>query len=148
MKDIVARRIAALAIALLLVTLVGCNQLELEKSIAMESVFPGPNQTNVTIYYTVPPAPAGKYYVLWILNPSQHQATSAGQVPGGKNLTATTSVNFAATGAVISIEDQPNPTAMSSTWALKVGIVTLETSTPGAAATPGITPGVTPAVTP
>jgi hypothetical protein len=148
MNGTVARPIAALASMVLLLALTGCNQLEVEKSIAMESVFPSPNQTNVTIYYTVPPPPAGKYYVLWIVNPTQHDATSAGQVPGGKNLTATASVSFAATGAVISIEDQPNPTTMSSTWALKVGTVTLGTPTPGAAVTPAATPSSTTAVAP
>lgn len=98
----------------------------------MESIYPTPNQTEVTIKYTVPPPPAGKIYVLWIVNPDQHQAIDAGTVPGGSNLTARATVNFAATGAVVSIEDQPNPVKMSNTWALKVGTVTLMTPTPGA----------------
>src|SRR5712692_9997550 len=68
--------------------LTGCSRLDLEKSITMESVFPTADQTDVTIYYTVPPPPSGKIYVLWILNPQAGQAVSAGQVPGGANLTA------------------------------------------------------------
>ncbi len=144
-------RTAALRIVVLgfvLVVLTGCNRLELEKSIAMESVFPSTNQTDVTILYTVPQPPPGKVYVLWILNPQEGHMTSAGVVPGGRNQTARASVNFYATGAVISIEDQPNPTTMSTTWALKVGKVTLETPTPGGPPTAAQSPATTPALTP
>lgn len=117
----------AIAITLLLG---GCNTLELEKSISMESTYPSARQSDVTIRYTVPPPPPGQIYVLWILNPAQHETVDAGQIPGGRNLTAHATVNFEATGAVVSIEDQPNPAQMSHTWALKVGSVTPETPTP------------------
>jgi hypothetical protein len=134
------------AVTVVLALTVGCNQLELEKSIAMESVFPSPNQTDVTIYYTVPQPPPGKVYVLWVLNPQLHQMSSAGQVPGGRNQTAKASVNFVATGAVVSIEDQPNPTTMSTTWALRVGSVTQGTQTPGVGPSPGSSGVTTPGV--
>ncbi len=135
-------RAAVLATALSLGLLLGgCDRLALEKSISMESVFPSPNRTDVTIHYTVPPPPPGKVYVLWIVNPAHHQAVNAGQVPGGRNLTARATVDFEATGAVVSIEDTPTPATMSTTWALKVGTVTLVTPTPGAVA---LTPSATP----
>jgi hypothetical protein len=144
----------ATVVACLLVT--ACNRLALEQSITMESVYPGPNQTDVTIKYTVPPPPPGKVYVLWILNPDQHQALNAGTVPAGSNLTARASVSFMATGAIVSIEDQPNPVKMSSTWALKVGTISVTTPTPGAivgtvsatTATPGATTPTVAAGTP
>lgn len=123
----------------LLCMLAGCNTLELEKSISMESVYPSSGQTQVTIRYTVPPPPEGKIYVLWILNPAQHDIVNAGQVTGGRDVTARATVSFDATGAVVSIEDQANPSKMSDTWALKVGSVTPETPTPsvgGAAGNP------------
>lgn len=136
------RRVFSWAVVVvgIVLLLAACNRLELEKSITMESVFPTATATDVTIYYTVPPPPAGKIYVLWILNPVLRQAVSAGQVPGGANLTARAHVDFAATGAVVSIEDQPNPATMSSTWALRVGAVTLQTPTPGAGPTAVSTP--------
>lgn len=117
--------------------LAGCNTLELEKSISLETVDRGSHQTEVTIHYTVPYPPPGKIYVLWILNPADHEVVNAGQIPGGRNLTARAIVPFEATGAVVSIEDEPNPPHMSSTWALKVGSVTPETPTPRAASASG-----------
>ncbi len=133
-------RSAQILAALFLLT--GCNSLELQKSISMEAVYPNAHEAQVTIHYTVPPPPPGKIYVLWILNPAQHEAVSAGPVPGGRDQTARATVNFEATGAVVSIEDQPNPDHMSNTWALRVGSVLPETPTPGVVGTPGVlTPG-------
>lgn len=134
---------------ILIFLLAGCNTLELEKSISMETVYPSSGQTEVTIHYTVPPPPPGKLYVLWILNPAQHDVVNVGQVTGGRDVTARATVNFEATGAVVSIEDQPNPSAMSNTWALKVGSVTPETPTPSVGgvsgnATPGASGNATP----
>ncbi len=134
------RWLLVVAVALLLTA---CNSLELQKSISMEAVYPSDHQAQVTIHYTVPPPPPGKIYVLWILNPAQHEAVSAGPVPGGRDQTARATVNFEATGAVVSIEDQPNPDRMSNTWALRVGSVLPETPTPSVVGTPaaGGTPG-------
>ncbi|HVC34609.1 MAG TPA: hypothetical protein VNL16_13950 [Chloroflexota bacterium] len=122
-------KVVIIVIALLL-SLAACNALALEQSISMESVYPSARQTEVTIHYTVPPPPPGKVYVLWVLNPADHDTVDVGQVPGGRDLTARATVNFEATGAIVSIEDQPNPARMSDTWALKVGSVTPETPTP------------------
>ena len=119
-----------LLVVALLFFLAGCNTLELEKSISMETVYQSSGRTEVAIHYTVPPPPRGKIYVLWILNPAQHDAVDAGQVGGGRDVTARATVDFEATGAVVSIEDQANPPKMSNTWALKVGSVTPETPTP------------------
>lgn len=134
----IARGVFALLTVLLLLT--GCNTLALEKSISLEATYPTPNQSNVTVFYTVPPPPTGKVYVLWIVNPLQHDVVNVGQVSGGRNVTVHAQVNFEALGAVVSIEDRPNPASMSNTWALKVGTVTIPTPTPGgsgAASTPG-----------
>jgi hypothetical protein len=120
-----------------LLLLTGCNSLELQKSISMEAVYPSAHEAQVTIHYTVPPPPPGKIYVLWILNPAQHEAVSAGPVPGGRDQTARATVNFEATGAVVSIEDRPNPDHMSNTWALRVGSVLPETPTPSVVGSPG-----------
>lgn len=116
-----------------LLLIAGCNTLALEKSITMETVFPTPQQAEVTIHYTVPYPPPGKVYVLWILNTAQHKVVEAGQVPGGRNLIAHATVPFDATGAVISIENSPNPSHMSNVWALKVGSTSPETPTPSVA---------------
>ncbi|MGH2457877.1 MAG: anti-sigma factor domain-containing protein [Chloroflexota bacterium] len=123
----------------LLLALAGCQTLELEKSISMETVYPPSGQTQVTIHYTVPPPPRGKMYVLWILNPAQHDVVNAGQVSGGSDVTARATVSFEATGAIVSIEDQANPSKMSNTWALKVGSVTPETPTPSVGGSSGST---------
>lgn len=126
-----------LTFVVLVCLLAGCNTLELEKSISMETVYPSSGQTEVTIHYTVPPPPPGKVYVLWILNPAQHDLVNVGQVDGGRDVTARATVNFEATGAIVSIESQPNPASMSNTWALKVGSVTPETPTPSVGGSPG-----------
>ncbi|HLH73044.1 MAG TPA: anti-sigma factor [Chloroflexota bacterium] len=140
----IARAMSVTLILLLLLT--ACTTSALEKSISMEAIYPNPNQSNVTIFYTVPPPPPGKVYVLWIVNPDKHEAVNAGQVSGGHNITVHAMVNFEAVGAVVSIEDQPNPASMSHTWALKVGTVTPTTPTPGVTSTPsaGSTPSANP----
>ncbi|HLG50784.1 MAG TPA: hypothetical protein VKY56_04000 [Chloroflexota bacterium] len=125
-------RLLAALVIVLSIAAVSCLPLRLQQSIILEMVYPRPDQTEVTIYYTVPPPPPGKIYVLWIVNPAQHEAVNVGQVPSGRDLTVHTTVNFAATGAVVSIESQPNPPTMSTTWALKAGTVTAETPTPSA----------------
>lgn len=134
-----AYRFLVLVSVVLALLVSGCNTLELEKSISMEAVYPSTHQAEVTIRYTVPPPPPGKIYVLWILNPAQHEAVNVGQVPGGRDLTAHASVNFEATGAVVSIEDQPNPARMSNTWALRTGSVLPETPTPSVGGAPADT---------
>ncbi|HUX87200.1 MAG TPA: hypothetical protein VMW65_09385 [Chloroflexota bacterium] len=129
-----------MALLIVLLLLAGCNTLALEKSISLEATYPTPSQSDVTIFYTVPPPPQGKVYVLWIVNPLQHDTVNVGQVNGGRNVTVHAHVNFEALGAVVSIENQPNPASMSNTWALKVGTVTIPTPTPGGpgvASTPG-----------
>jgi hypothetical protein len=146
MKDLRPLSIGLLLLALLL--LAGCDQLSLEKSISMEEVYPAANECDVTVYYTVPYPPAGKVYVLWLVNPGLNEAVDVGQVPGGFNQTARAKVNFDATGAVVSIEDTPTPARMSSTWALKVG--TVVKGTPTAIPVIGLTPvpSAAPAATP
>ena len=117
-------------VVILILLLAGCNTLALQKSISMELIYHDNNQTDVTIHYTVPFPPPGKVYVLWVVNPRQRDSVNAGQVSGGRNQTARATVDFQATGVIVSIEDTPNPSKMSNTWALKVGTVTLETPTP------------------
>lgn len=123
-------RRAVLVAVLWVAVAAGCHPLALEQSISMEAVYPSPDQSQVTIRYTVPPPPAGKVYVLWIVNPAEHAAVNVGEVPGGRDRVAHATVSFEATGAVISIESRPDPPRMSDTWALKVGSVLPATPTP------------------
>ena len=113
------------------VLLLGCSRLGIQQtSIALDAVFSAPNHTDATVTYSLPPAPEGKTYVLWIVNPQLHQAVRAGTAEPGRNRVAKASVDFEATGAVITVESTPSPTAMGDDWALKVGTVTLDPSTP------------------
>jgi len=119
--------VAALLLGLIAL-LVSCASLQ--QSITLEMIYPTDNQTDVTVQYTVPPPPSGKVYVLWIVNPNEKHEQNAGEIRSGQNMTAQTSVNFQATGAIVSIETSPNVTSMSTTWALKVGQIEPSTPTP------------------
>lgn len=112
----------------LIVLVASCASLE--QSITLQMIYPTDNQTQVTVNYTVPPPPSGKVYVLWIVNPDENQRQNAGEIKSGQHLTAQTTVNFQATGAIVSIESSPNVTTMSNTWALKAGQITPTTPTP------------------
>ena len=119
--------IAALVLGVLVVV-AGCASLQ--QSITLEMIYPTDNQTEVTVHYTVPPPPEGKVYVLWILNPDANKERNVGQIPGGQNRTAQATVDFQATGAIVSVEDSPNVTTMGHTWALKAGEIQPSTPTP------------------
>ncbi|HEX5416298.1 MAG TPA: hypothetical protein VFZ25_11575 [Chloroflexota bacterium] len=119
--------IAAL-LATVLAVIIGCASLN--QSITLQMIYPTDNQTEVTVQYTVPPPPSGKVYVLWIVNPDEHQAQNVGEIRSGQHQTAQTTVGFQATGAIVSIESSANVSTMSNTWALKVGQVAPSTPTP------------------
>jgi|GEM_PF-3140839 len=123
------QRIASTFLAICgIAVVVGCASLE--QSITLEMIYPTPNQTQITVHYTVPPPPAGKVYVLWILNPNAKKQRNVGEIPGGQNRTAVATVDFEATGAIVSVENSPNVTTMGNVWALKAGQIQPTTPTP------------------
>lgn len=143
------RRRAVGGLILALVLLAGCSRLGLvSKSLTLETVYPHPNQSDVTVRYSLPRPPKGKVYVLWIVNPFQGKAANVGTLVAGSDRTARAKVDFEALGAVVSIEDSSSPRAMSADWAVKAGQVTPVSPTPSIIdLTPTVTPNasVTPA---
>lgn len=131
---------------LLLVILTGCSRLGLGgSSMSFDAVYPAPNQSDVTVHYTLLRPPQGKVYVLWILNPFEGKVARAGALDAGHDLTAHAQVDFAALGAVVSIEKSGGAATMSGDWAAKAGQVTPDTPTPSPIdLTPTATPGATP----
>lgn len=142
-------RLSAIALIVAsLLSLSACSRLGLgSASMTFQTVYPSSHQSEVTVHYSLPAPPKGKVYVLWIVNPYQRQTVEAGSVPPGREQTAHATVDFAATGAIVSIEDGVHPASMGGDWALHAGQVTPATPTPDplritptAAVTPGATP--------
>lgn len=133
---------AVVGLILALVLLAGCSRLGLvPKSLSLETVYPSPNQSDVTVRYSLPRPPKGKVYVLWIVNPVQGKSANVGTLAAGRDHTARARVDFEAVGAVVSIENNPSARTMSADWAIKAGQVTPVTPTPSII---DLTPTVTP----
>ncbi|MBI2955196.1 MAG: hypothetical protein HYY30_12835 [Chloroflexi bacterium] len=114
-------RLLLLPSVLLAVSLAGCI-LQPDREINLDIVYPTAQRSEITMKYRVPPPPPDKVYVLWILNPDLGRQVKIGQIPPATRLSAIkTSVDFFATGAVVSIESSADVTQMSTTWALKAG---------------------------
>ena len=146
-------RLRVLVVSLIgLFCLVSCSRLGLTRpSMTFDALYPSPSQSEVTVNYSLPAPPQGKVYVLWVVNPEQRKAVNVGAVQAGPDQTAHAKVDFPATGAVISVEDQDHPASMGGDWVLKAGQVTPETPTPDPlriTPTTTETPAATPSATP
>lgn len=141
------RAVFGAVVVLLLFT--GCSRLGLSPaSMSFEAVYPSPSQSDVTVHYSLPPAPAGKVYVLWVLNPAEGKALNAGAVPAGQDRSAQAKVNFDALGAVVAVETTASAQTMGTDWALRAGQVVPGTPTLSILdLTPTLTPGATPTPT-
>lgn len=118
---------------LLVIAASGCF-LTADREINLDIVYPTPQQSEVTVKYRVPPPPAGKVYVLWIVNPDLGRQVKIGEIPPASKLTALkVSIDFFALGAIVSIESSADVTQMSNTWALKAGQIE-----PSSRLTPGV----------
>jgi hypothetical protein len=116
--------------ALLTIGVSGCF-LTADREINLDIVYPSARQSEVTVKYRVPPPPDGKVYVLWIMNPDAGNLAKIGRLPPSSRLSAVkVSVDFFATGAIVSIESSPDVTQMGETWALEGGKTAPSTPVP------------------
>ncbi|MBI2941628.1 MAG: hypothetical protein HYY04_14430 [Chloroflexi bacterium] len=78
--------------------------------------------TEMTIGYTLPPAPPGKVYVLWLRGSDATAFYKVAVLPAGVDRYIRTRVDFKPQAAIVSIESSPDVTTIQGPWATSQGI--------------------------